>query len=291
MIAKSVELEADMVFLDLEDSVAEGAKEAARDAVVEAIQGRTWRAPTLAVRVNPADSPYCLRDLAEVVGRAGRGIDVVILPKVDDLGHLAFADHALAALEAEIGLAVGTIGLDAQIETARGLAAVQEIATACPRRLEAVVLGPGDLAADLGAATTRVGGELEGYPGDGWHAILVQILVAARAGGVQAVDGPYSQLDDPEGLRASATRSRALGYDGKWSIHPGQIATLNAVYGVDQAELDRAAELLDAWRRAQQEGRGAVGLAGEMIDEASRRMAERVVTRGRLAGMAPTATS
>lgn len=289
MIAKAAGLDADMVFLDLEDSVAPAAKGDARARVANAILGLDWRAPTLAVRVNPVVSPYCLRDLTEVVGTAGRRIDVVILPKLDDPGHLAFADHLLAALESELGLEAGSIGVDAQIESARGLAAVEAIAACCPRRLEALVLGPGDLAADLGTATATIGGPVAGYPGDGWHAILSRLLVAARATGLQAIDGPYAAIDDPEGLAASAARSRALGYDGKWSIHPSQIAALNAAYGVAREDFDRACAVVEAYERAVAQGRGAVRVDGEMVDEATRRMAGRIVARGRLAGMEPPA--
>ncbi|MGD9694246.1 MAG: CoA ester lyase [Thermoleophilia bacterium] len=284
MLAKAAVLAADEVILDLEDSVAPGAKGAAtREAVVSAALAGTGAA-TVAVRVNAVDTPHGHRDITAVVeGAAGR-IDVLVLPKVEDETHVTFADHLLSALEAELGLEPGRIALEAQIETARGLTAVDRIATACPRRLEALVVGPGDMAASLGMPHTGIGTPVPDYPGDGWHHVLSRVLVAARAHGLQAIDGPYAVLGDEAGLRASAGGSRALGYDGKWSIHPAQIAVLDEVYGVSDAELARARAILDAVARAGRDGRGAALLDGEMIDEATRRMAERLLERARLAG-------
>jgi citrate lyase subunit beta / citryl-CoA lyase len=285
MLAKAVVLAADEVILDLEDSVAPGAKgDEVRGAVAEAVaEGPTTR--TRAVRVNAVDGPHCHRDVVAVVSRAGAALDVIVLPKVEDETHVWFAHHLLSALERELGLPRGRIGLEAQIETARGLAAADRIAGACPERLEALVLGPGDLAASLGMPHTVIGAPVPGYPGDGWHYALARVLVAARAHGLQAIDGPYAAIRDADGLRASALRSRALGFDGKWSVHPDQIPVLDDVYGVPAAEVARARAVLDACARAASEGRGAAELGGEMIDEATRRMAERVIKRARLAGL------
>jgi citrate lyase subunit beta/citryl-CoA lyase len=286
MLARAPGLDADELILDLEDSVAGGAKgDEPRRAVADALLG-DLRAGTRAVRVNPAGTPHCHRDLIAVVERAGARLDVVVLPKVEDETHVAFADHLLTGLEGELGIPPGAIGLEAQIESARGLAGAERIA-ASSGRLEALVLGPGDLAASLGMPHTTIGAPVPGYPGDGWHHALVRVLVAARAAGIQAIDGPYAAIRDEDGLRASAERSRALGYDGKWSIHPGQIAPLNEVYGVSPADLQRAREVLEAHARAVAAGRGAASLGGEMIDEATRRMAERVVERAHLAGLGP----
>ncbi len=282
MLAKAAGLAADEVIIDLEDSVAAGAKgDEARAAVAAALVGGL-AARTRAVRVNAVDTPFCHRDLVGVVERAGAAVDVVVLPKVDEPGHVGFAHHLLSALEAELGLAPCAIGLEAQIETAAGLAAAEAIAAACPERLEALVLGPGDLAASLGMPGTSIGAPVPGYPGDGWHYALARVLVAARAHGLQAVDGPYAAIADGEGLEASARRSRALGYDGKWSIHPSQIAALDEVYGVPADELERAERVLAAHAAAAARGEGAASLDGEMIDEATRAMAERLVARARL---------
>ncbi len=284
MLAKAAGLGADEVILDLEDSVSAGEKGAgAREAVVAAVLAG-MRAPTVAVRVNAVDDPHCHRDIVAVVGGAGAALDVIVLPKVDDPSHVTFADHLLSAVEGELGLAPRSIGLEAQIETARGLAAADAIAAACPARLEALVFGPGDLAASLGMPHTAIGVPVPGYPGDGWHHVLGRILVAARANGLQAIDGPYAVLADGEGLAASAARSHALGYDGKWSIHPSQIDPLNEVFGVDAAQVARARRVLDAHAAAARAGSGAADLDGEMIDDATRRMAESVMRRARLTG-------
>ncbi len=284
MLAKAAGLAADEVILDLEDSVAAGEKgDGPRDAVAAALRGGL-AAPTAAVRVNAVDTAHCHRDITAVVERAGAAVDVIVLPKVDEPDHVAFAGYLLSALERELGLPEGGIGLEAQIETARGLAGAEAIAASCPARLEALVLGPGDLAASLGMPHAPIGAPVPGYPGDGWHHALGRILVAARAHGLQAVDGPYAVIADAEGLEAAATRSRALGYDGKWSIHPSQIPVLDRVYGVDPADVERARRVLEAHAAAAAAGAGAADLGGEMIDDATRRMAERTMERARLTG-------
>jgi citrate lyase subunit beta / citryl-CoA lyase len=279
MLEVAAGLAADEVILDLEDSVAPGAKGAsARAATVAALNGGL-AAPTRAVRVNAVDTPHCHRDLVAVVTGAGAALDVVVLPKVDDPSHVTFAHHLLSALEAELGLAPGRIGLEAQIESARGLVGVEAIAASCPARLEALVVGPGDLAASLGMPQTTIGAPVPGYPGDGWHHTLSRVLVAARAAGLHAIDGPYATIRDPDGLRASAGRARALGYDGKWSIHPDQIAPLNETFGVPAADLERARRVLAAHAEALARGSGAAPLDGEMIDEATRRLAQSLLRR------------
>ena len=284
MLAKAAGIGADEVVLDLEDSVAAGAKGAqVRDAVAATAAAGLGGA-TRAVRVNAVDTPHCHRDIVAVVERAGAAIDVLVLPKVDDPGHVTFADHLLSALEEELGLPPRGIGLEAQIETARGLAAVEAIAACCTERLEALVVGPGDLAASLGMPHTPIGAPVPDYPGDGWNHVLGRVLVAARAEGLQAVDGPYAVIADEDGLVASARRSRGLGYDGKWSIHPRQVGPLNEVYGVPADELARAERVLAAHAAARERGAGAAALEGEMIDEATRAMAQRLVDRARLTG-------
>jgi len=284
MLAKAAGIGADEVVLDLEDSVAAGAKGAHVRVAVAAAAAAGLGGATRAVRVNAVDTPHCHRDIVAVLERAGAAIDVVVLPKVDEPAHVTFADHLLSALEEELGLSPRGIGLEAQIETARGLAAVEAIAACCPRRLEALVVGPGDLAASLGMPHTPIGAPVPDYPGDGWNHVLGRVLVAARAEGLQAVDGPYAVIADEEGLVASARRSRGLGYDGKWSIHPRQVAALNEVYGVPADELARAQRVLAAHAAATESGAGAAALEGEMIDEATRAMAQRLVDRARLTG-------
>jgi citrate lyase subunit beta/citryl-CoA lyase len=239
-LAKAAGLEPDEVILDLEDAVAPERKEAARETVARALREHEWRAGTVAVRVNRGSAD----DLAMV--REARP-DVVILPKVESADEVE-----LAGLPCE-----------AQIETARGLAFCEQIAAA--PGLEALVLGPGDLAASLGVPELTIG--------EGAHLAyaLMRVAVAARAFGLQVVDGPHASLDDEEGLRAAAFRSRALGYDGKWCIHPAQVAVCNEVYAPTPEELQRARRILEL--------SGVSRLDGEMIDEANRRMAEAVVAR------------
>jgi len=286
MLERAPAIPADLVFVDLEDSVVAEAKEdAARERAVAALLGQPFLAPTVGVRVNAMDTPWCLDDLRALVGGAGEAIDVVILPKVEDESHVYFADGLLALFERQRGIEEGTIGLEAQIESARGLVNVERIAAACPRRLEALVFGPGDYAASLGMPQLTIGAPIPDYPGDAFHYPLSRIAVAARAHGLQAVDGPYAAIRDLEGLRRSAATARALGYDGKWSVHPAQVEPLNEAFGVSQAEFDRACAMVDALGAAAARGSGAVMAGDEMIDEASRRLAERVVRRGRLAGM------
>jgi citrate lyase subunit beta / citryl-CoA lyase len=286
MLERAPTIPADLVFLDLEDSVVADAKgDEARGRAVATLLGARFRAPTVGVRVNAPDTPWFPDDLRACVGGAGEAIDVVILPKVEDEAHVHLADKLLELLERGRGMEVGGIGLEAQIESARGVVNVERIAAACPRRLEALVFGPGDYAASLGMPQLTIGAPIPDYPGDAFHYPLSRIAVAARANGLQAIDGPYAAIRDLEGLRRSAATSRALGYDGKWSVHPAQVEPLNAAFGVSQEEFDRACAIVDALAEAAAEGRGAAVAGDEMIDEASRRLAERVVRRGSLAGM------
>ena len=209
-----------------------------------------------------------------------------MVPKVQGPDQVAFVHHLLTQLEAELGM-TKRIGLELQIESARGAENLPAIADASDR-IETIIFGPGDYAADLGIPQLSVGGIDDVYPGDQWHYILSRIVITARARGLQAIDGPYSAIPDVEGFRTVAERSARLGCDGKWALHPTQIEILNEVYRPSQAQYDRAEALLAAYHLATTEGerRGAVMWEGEMIDEASRKMAEQVAARGRAAGMA-----
>jgi len=268
MLAKAAGLPADEVFLDLEDAVAPELKnDETRRAVVAALRG-DWTAPTRAVRVNAVGTPWWQDDLrAAVEGRA----HCVIVPKVESVGQV----EAVAGRLDELG---SDAGLELQIESPRGLVEVEGLAVASPR-VEALLLGPGDYAAAAGMPELTVGaGDAER-----WHYILARIVTAAHAFGLQAIDGPYGAIRDLEGLRESAQRSRGLGYDGKWALNPDQIAVCNEVYSPTAGELERAEQILAAYAEATE---GAVLLDGEMIDEASRKMAVAVAERGRAAGMA-----
>lgn len=285
MLAKAQTLPADQVFLDLEDAVAPDAKESARDDVVQALCEGDWGHRTVSVRVNDCSTRWTLRDVDRVVVGAGAHVDTIVLPKVQSAAQVHFIAQLLTQLESEQRLPVGGIGLELQIEDAHGLIDIRSI-LAASARTEAVVLGPGDMSAALGMPGLTVGGSDPHYPGDQWHWALATILVHARAAGVQAIDGPYARVRDLEGFRASALRSRALGYDGKWVVHPDQIDAANTLFGISREEFERAADILDAYAHATDEGgRGAALFGDEMIDEATRKMAEVNHRRGLAQGL------
>lgn len=289
MMAKGVTLAADQVFLDLEDSVAPKAKPGARDDVVSALRDQDWGEKTRVVRVNDCTTPWTLRDLEVVITGAGPHIDAIMLPKVQFAGQVHFVDHVIAQLEAEQGLPVGSIGLELQIENAQGLINAKDI-LAASARTEAFIFGPGDMAAALGMPSLTVGDVQPDYPGDHWHGVLFTILIHARNAGVQAIDGPYARIKDVDGFREVATRSRTLGFDGKWVLHPDQVDAGNEVFSVPLEAFERAVDILDAYEAATDaaEGaRGAVMFGDEMIDEASRKMAETNVARGRAQRLEP----
>jgi citrate lyase subunit beta / citryl-CoA lyase len=284
MMAKAATLPADEIFFDLEDSVAPGAKQDARATVVEGLRTNTYDGHSVALRINAVATQWAADDLRAVVGAAGDRLHCVIVPKVERPDEVMFVDHMLRMIEATTGLE-RRLGIEAQIESAAGLANAREIARASPR-MEALVFGPADMSASLGLPAVAPGRSLPGYPGDHWHAVLVGVLVAARAAGLQVIDGPHLVIRDLDGLREMARRTMLLGYDGKWAVHPGQIEVLNEVYSPTQADYDRAEALLERYRRAtSEEGRGVLMIDDEMVDEASARMAARVAERGRAAGM------
>jgi len=287
-LAKARDIPADMTFLDLEDSVAPSEKVGARERVARAIAEGGWDDRVLCVRVNAWDTDLTLGDLRAVVLGAGPRLDEIMLPKVERSEEVVATDMVLRQLEAEAGLEPGHVGLEVQIESARGLIEVERICASSPR-IEAVVFGPADFAASLQMPVLTGGVEVPEYPGDHFHYVFAKILMAARANDLQAIDGPYLKVADLEGLRRYATRSAMLGFDGKWAIHPSQVEVLNDVYRPSQELFDRAVALLGAYEHAtEQEARGAVMFQDEMIDEASRKMAEKFRARGERAGMAPS---
>ncbi|GAA0987898.1 aldolase/citrate lyase family protein [Acrocarpospora macrocephala] len=288
-LEKAQSLPVDEVFLDLEDSVAPSAKEGARRSVVAALKEGDWGGKTVVVRVNDLSTPWTYRDVIEVVEAAGDRLHCVMLPKVEEAAQVRWLDLLLSQIERTVGLPVGGIGIEAQIESARGLVAVDEIAGSSPR-LETLVFGPADFMASIGMRTLVVGEQPPGYSeGDAYHYILMRILMAARARDLQAIDGPYLQIKDIEGFRRAAGRAAALGFDGKWVLHPGQVAAANEVFSPSQADYDHAELILDAYEYyTTVEGRGAVMLGDEMIDEASRKMALVISAKGRAAGLTRT---
>ena len=291
-LEKAQGLDADQVFLDLEDACAPAVKEEARQLVVAALREGDWGGKIRAVRVNDWTTPWTYRDVITVVEGAGAALDCLVLPKVRDAAQVEALDLLLSQIERTVGLEPGRIGIEAQIEDAAGLVHVDEIAAASPR-LEALVFGPGDFMASLNMKSLTVGEQPPGYPADAYHYALLRILVAARAHGLQAVDGPYPRIHDLEGFRAAARRTAALGFDGKWVLHPGQITACNEVFSPTQEDYDRAELILEAYAfHTSREGgaRGAVLLGEEMIDEAGRKMAQVIAARGRAAGLTRSTT-
>ncbi len=284
MLSKAPALPADEVFMDLEDSVAPLAKEEARDNVVQALKEGDWGEKSVVVRVNGVYTKWCAGDLQEVVGNAGEFIDCIMIPKVEYASDVSFVDNLLRMIEETTGLEK-RIGLEVQIETATGLRNIHDIAEESDRT-ETLIFGPADMSASLGLPTVTAGLPMPGYPGDHWHHVLSTILIAARDAGVQAIDGPYLLIKDLDGFREMALRARALGYDGKWALHPGQIDVLNEVFTPSQEEYDKSEAMLEAYRHATEiERKGAVMFGNEMIDEASRKMAEQLAARGKAAGL------
>jgi citrate lyase subunit beta/citryl-CoA lyase len=291
MLDKARGLPADQVFLDLEDAVAPLAKVDARKNVVAALTDGDWGSKTRVVRVNDWTTSWTYGDVISVVEGAGADLDCLMLPKVQSAEHVVALDLLLSQVEWSVGLDVGRIGIEAQIENAVGLVNVDAIAAASPR-VETIIFGPADFMASLNMRSLVVGEQPAGYDvGDAYHYILMRILMAARAHDKQAIDGPYLQIRDLDGFRRVAGRSAALGFDGKWVLHPGQIDAANEMYSPAQDDYDHAELILDAydWFTSDKGGRqGAVMLGDEMIDEASRKMAVVVAAKGRAAGMTRT---
>jgi citrate lyase subunit beta/citryl-CoA lyase len=284
MISKAATLPADMIFLDLEDSVAFTEKRAARERAVAALRDVDWGDKVVGVRVNAWDSPFTVDDLVAIVAATSGRLDIVMVPKVQSPGEVEAIDLMLNQLERSAGLEPQQVGIEVQIESARGLLHVERICAASAR-LEAVHFGPGDMAASLEMPVISGGGAVDEYPGDQFHYVFTHLLVAARANGLQVLDGPYFRIKDLDGLRAYSQRSRSLGYDGKWALHPDQVPVINELFSPTPEQFERACALLDAYERAtSDERRGAVWFEGEMIDEASRKMAAKFVARGERAG-------
>ncbi|MCP2336503.1 HpcH/HpaI aldolase/citrate lyase family protein [Actinomadura rupiterrae] len=290
-IEKAQGLPADEIFLDLEDAVAPSAKADARKNVVAALNEGDWAGKVRVVRINDLDTPFAYRDVIEVVEGAGANLDCVMLPKVQDASHVQWLDRLITQIERATGLPVGRIGIEAQIEDARGMTDIDAIAASSPR-LETLVFGPGDFMASINMKTLVVGEQPPGYTeGDAYHYILMRILLAARAHDLQAIDGPYFNVRDVDAFRRVAQRSAALGFDGKWVLHPSQVDAGNEVFSPSQEDYDHAELILDAYAHATSvEGRGAAMLGDEMIDEASRKMALVIAAKGRAAGLARTRT-
>jgi citrate lyase subunit beta/citryl-CoA lyase len=290
-IDKARTLAVDGLFLDLEDAVAPAVKVESRQRIVAALNSAAgFAAGLVTVRVNGWESPWTYGDVIDVVCGAGARIDALVLPKAQSASQVHALDLLLTQVEHTAGLPVGRIGLEVQIEDAIGLLHVTEIAAASPR-LASLVFGPGDFMASLGMGGLNVGAQPAGYPADAFHHVLMSILVAARAHGLQAIDGPFVAIRDVEGFRASAELSAALGYDGKWVLHPGQVDTGNEVFSPRPSDFERAQRIMAAYAHAAELAQGAVGaivVDDEMVDEAGVKLAAAILARGRAAGMEET---
>ncbi len=277
MIEKAAKSAADYVFLDIEDAVAPPDKEQARKNIIEALNDIDWRGAgkTVSVRINGLDTHYMYRDVVDVMEQAGDKLDTILVPKVGVPADLYAVEMMVSQIEVAKGYQ-SRVGLEALIETALGMANVEQIA-AFPGRLEALHFGVADYAASVRKRTVNIGGQSPDYPYDMWHSALTRMTVACRAYGLRAIDGPFGDFKDPDGYREAARRAAALGIEGKWAIHPSQIELANEVYSPAPNEVERAQKIIDALKEAEAAGRGAASLDGKMIDAASERMARNVI--------------
>ncbi len=282
-LRKAATSAADAIILDLEDGVAPSARPEARANIVEALRDLDWGERLRTVRVNDVRTQWFYQDLVAVVEGAGRYVDAIVLPKVNRPEDVYMLDLLLGQIEMAREID-HRIGIEAQIETAEGMANVEQIARSSTR-LETLIFGPGDFAASIGAPILSIGGHVADYPGHIWHAALSRIVVAAKAAGLEAIDGPFGTYQDLAGMEQSARLARLLGCDGKWAIHPSQIEPLNAIFAPTAEEVARAEEIVQRYRASLgDQRRGAMALRGDLIDAASLRMAERVLARARPAG-------
>ncbi len=293
MLEKAPSAGADVVFLDLEDAVAPDDKEQARTNVIAALNEQDWSRCAVSVRINGLDTHWCYRDVVDIVEQAGAHLDTLLVPKVGRPSDVEFVATLLDQIEERRRLE--TIGIEVLIETALGMANVEAIAQVRPDRMESMAFGVADYAASCRAYTTVIGGANADYAmltdaagsgderalhwGDQWHFALSRVLVACRAYGLRPVDGPFGDFGDPDGFRAAARRARALGFEGKWAIHPSQVALANEVFTPAAADVERARRILVAMAEAASKGLGAVSLDGRLIDAASIKMAENLVSK------------
>ena len=280
---------ADVINLDLEDSVAPDDKATARANIVQAIGDVEWGSKTLSVRINGLDSPYWYRDVVDLLEQAGERLDLIMIPKVGCAADVYAVDALVSAIEAAMGRKK-RIGFEVIIESAAGITHVEEIAAASPR-LQAMSLGAADFAASMGMQTTGIGGTQENYYmhregakywSDPWHWAQAAIVAACRTHGVLPVDGPFGDFSDDEGYRAQALRSATLGMVGKWAIHPKQVALANEVFTPSEAAVTEAREILAAMEAAKASGQGATVYKGRLVDIASIKQAEVIVKQSEM---------
>lgn len=279
MHQKAASSKADVIMLDLEDSVPVDAKQIAREAVAGSLKGLDWGGKIKTVRINGVDTPFAYRDLITVVAASGENLDAVVVPKIDHPGDIHFVSRLLKGIESHKGFK-NRIGIEASIESAQGLLAIAEIAAAS-RRIETLVFGIADYSFAIGARLVSISGHGENeaalYPGHRWHYVMSRIVMAAKANNLAAIDAAYGNFKDIDGLTKSATQACALGFDGKWAIHPGQIDTINRVFAPTSDEIDRAKKVIEAYEKAEADGQGAVAVDGRMVDAATLRMARQLL--------------
>ena len=279
MFEKAMKSGVDFVFLDLEDAVAPDDKIQARKNIIEAINDLDWKehGVSLSVRINGLDTQFMVRDVVDLIEQAGHKLDTILVPKVGVYSDVYMVEAMLSQLEIQQGLK-NRIGIEVLIETALGMSNVEDIArNGTAGRLEALHFGVADYAASNRARTTNIGGLNPDYPGDQWHAAISRMTVACRAYGLRPIDGPFGDIKDPDGFKLAARRAAALGIEGKWAIHPSQVALANEIFTPPAAEIEKAKRILTALEDAAAQGKGAAALDGRLIDAASARMANNVV--------------
>ncbi len=283
MIAKAAASSADLVFLDLEDSVAPNEKVAARAKAINALKTLNWGKKTRAVRINDLETEYAYQDIISVVEEAGEYLDILFIPKVKSAKDVWWVDVLLTQIEKRLKRP-RRIGLEVLIEEVEAVLTVEEIARSTPR-LEAIIFGPFDYAASQGVDTRAIGDNPNLYPGDVWHYVRNKIVIAARAAGIDAIDGPFIDFKNLDSFRRECVRTHTLGFSGKWAIHPSQIDIANSVFSPTQEEVERARRLDAIYKEAQAKGLGAVAYEGTMVDVALIRNARKIIEKAELIGM------
>ena len=283
MIERAAASAADLVFLDLEDAVAPAEKVPARAKVINALRTLDWGRKTRAVRMNSLDTQWAYEDVIQVVEQAGEFLDIIIVPKVKTAADVLWVDTLLNQIELKLGT-TRRIGLEVLIEEVEAMINVEEIAR-CTPRLEALIFGPGDYSASQGVRQNAIGGESPDYPGDIWHYARNKIVIAARAAGIEAVDGPYANFRNPDGYRRECTRAVTLGCVGKWAIHPSQIEIANEVFSPTPQQVERARKLVAAYAEAERQGLGAIAVDGVMVDAVIFRAMQPIIAKADAIGM------